>query len=373
MSLRIPLPNAPAGSVMEGMGQANALHQQNLENYMKQLQNQYYAPNIQSQIAERQALTKGYDIANQFAPERLRLANELSQQNLQFNPQRWQSEMALQGAQTREHQLMDPLRAQQLQQQVKYYPQVTEADIESKKALSQYRQAGGAGIGVGQKEMQGFINQLQNERPDWSPQQVNQAASSYLSGQNTLPDGTPLPEPSGIAGSYIAQIRKRGSTAAIQNQSANMDILYDDLKKFDIDAVKSMAGPQGRAKLAYAKAKMITNPNDPNIDPMARRYFSAMNQTIINMDTMRKAFGTSVVPDYVYKTIGRLTNPNDSIFNDPKQIEQNFNAVIDSINNQRKTLNRKASFGATAQLPIGSEQKKATRRYNPQTGKLEHI
>lgn len=53
--LRIPLPNAPAGSVMEGMGQANALSGQMLENQIKNVQAQYAPLTTQAEAASKLA------------------------------------------------------------------------------------------------------------------------------------------------------------------------------------------------------------------------------------------------------------------------------------------------------------------------------
>lgn len=53
--LRIPLPNAPAGSVMEGMGQANALSGQMLENQIKKVQAQYAPLTTQAEAASKLA------------------------------------------------------------------------------------------------------------------------------------------------------------------------------------------------------------------------------------------------------------------------------------------------------------------------------
>jgi len=100
----LPLPKVvadvgPGGGLVTAMQGMNALSRSNLENAYQALQNQYYAPNIESQIAERNALTQGYNIANKYAPDRLRLANLLSQQQYEYNPSIWQSEIGLRNAQ----------------------------------------------------------------------------------------------------------------------------------------------------------------------------------------------------------------------------------------------------------------------------------
>ncbi len=73
----------------------NELTKQNLEN-------KYYAPNIESEIANRNALTKGYNINNQYAPDRLRLANEHAGLENKYYGRNIESEMGLRGAQKSE-------------------------------------------------------------------------------------------------------------------------------------------------------------------------------------------------------------------------------------------------------------------------------
>lgn len=368
----------PGGGIVTAGRGINALRASDLENKMNELKNQYYAPNIESEIAQRQALTKGYNIANEYAPERLRLANELSKQNLEWNPRKWQSEIENRNALTQGYNINNVFSPERLklanehQTQINsLYPELTKAQINAQNALSNYRELGGAGMGVGQKELNGFQRQLQLEHPDWTPQMVNQAASSYLAGESNLPTGEQLPSLSGLGQTYIAQIQRRNAPVAVQNQAAQMDILYDELNNFNINAVKQFAGPQGKIRLAQAKLKMATNPNDPNIDPQAREFISAMNQAIINMDAMRKAFGTSIVPDYVYATLGKLTNPADSIWNDPNQVAKNYETVLNSIKRTRDMISKKAKYGATYQSNEKEKKSNAKWIYNQQTGKLE--
>lgn len=371
MALPLP-PIYPGGDFLASMAAGNAVKQSSLANEAARLQNQYYGPNIQSEINKRLAETKGIDITNQYLPDKLKLANAFSQLQNQYYAPNIQSEIANRNALTQKYNTMTPLEAEELRLKNQFYPDVTKSSIEAQKALSNYRATGGASMGVGQKELMGLERQLQMEHPEWSPQMTNQAASAYLSDQNQLPTGEMLPPLSGLGQTYIAQIRRRAAPVAIQNQSAQMDVLYDELNNFDIDAVKSFAGPRGKAKLMEAKAKMALNPNDPTIDPMARRFISAMNQSIINMDAMRKAFGTSVVPDYVYQTLGKLTNPASSVWDDPEQVGKNYQKVLESIKRTRDMISEKAKYGATYQSSPNKEKKSGVHWvYNQSTGKLE--
>jgi hypothetical protein len=305
----------------------------------------------QAQTPHLQAETRGLDIANQFSPERLRLANEYAALQNRFYTPNIQSEILSRNALTNKILQMTPLEAEELRLKNKNYEDLIKAQIEAQKSLSKYRELGGAGMGVPQKELMGLKHQIQIEHPDWTPDKIDQAGSAYLSGENTLPTGESLPPASGLVQTHLDLIQGRKATAAIKNQAAQMDVLYDELENFDIDAVKEFAGPRGKAKLLEAKTKMAINPDDPTIDPKARRFIAAMQQSIINMDAMRKAFGTSVVPDYVYSTLGRLTNPADSIWNDPKQVWINYKQVVDSIKRTRDIISAKAKHGATYRLP----------------------
>lgn len=70
---RIPSVDETGSFVNEGMLQANAVQKSALENAAQRLKNQYYAPDILSQIANRNALTQGQTITNQYLPDQLRL------------------------------------------------------------------------------------------------------------------------------------------------------------------------------------------------------------------------------------------------------------------------------------------------------------
>ncbi len=348
----IPLPNAPAGNFQEGFKNANELSRQLLENRMKNLQNQYYGPNIESEMALRGAQTNELNTMTPLKAAELGLKN-------QFYPSDIKSQMAFRGAQTNKLNTMTPLEAAELRTRNEFLPQTLQSDITYKNAMADWRKSGGmGGMGVDQKAAQGFNNQLRMDHPDWTPEQINDASNAYYEGRNTLSDGTPLPPLSGQAEDRLTKITNKNAPVAVRNQAANYDVLYTDLKDFDIEAVKSFAGPQGKVRLAQAKAKMLVNPDDPSIDPMARRFISAMNQAIYNMDSMRKAFGTSVVPEYVYKTIGRLTNPTDSIFNDPSQVEKNYKAVVDQVKKNRDLYFQKSKKGVTAGVENENENEK---------------
>lgn len=209
----IPLPRVvadvgPGGGLVTAMGGINALAH-------NMLKTKYYAPDIQSQINNRNALTEGQKIQNQYMPDKLRLANALAELHNQYYGPNIESEINNRNSLTNKNNTLTPLEATQLELKNKYYPQVTESNIASQKALNDYRKSGGAGMGVGQKELRGFENQLSIDHPEWSPEEINEAANAYLTGDNTLSDGSPLPPIGGKAESFLNQIAKRGTTAPI--------------------------------------------------------------------------------------------------------------------------------------------------------------
>lgn len=358
----MPAPQ-PGGDYVSAMSNVNALHDAMLKSKMQQMQNQvqqikmpYVGPKEQEELRKAQLYNQYYGPEKQATIAHQNLVNQFYGPNIQ-------SEMAFRGAQTNKLNTMTPLEAQQLRLANQFYPELTKSQIASQNAMANWRNMGGGGLGVAQKDLNSFTRQLMLENPQQPNedqnaynQRINQIQSAHLEGSDTLPDGTPIQPLSGTGQQLLTTITNRNAPVAVKNQAANMDVLVNDLKDFDIEAVQALAGPQGKAKLAYAKAQMATNPNNPNIDPMARRFLTAMNQSIVNMDSMRKAFGTSVVPDYVYKTIGELTNPSSSIWNDSKQVGQNYQKLIETMEKNRNLLMEKAKKGVTAGLPNKSEK-----------------
>jgi NACalpha-BTF3-like transcription factor len=59
-----------------------------LANALAQLKNQYYGPNMQSTISNRNALTQGQNIQNQFMPDKLRFENQAAQTQNEYLPEK---------------------------------------------------------------------------------------------------------------------------------------------------------------------------------------------------------------------------------------------------------------------------------------------
>src|SRR5688572_19809723 len=131
------------------------------------LYNQYYAPNIQSEISNRNALTNKYNTMTPLEAEAQRIAN-------QFAPQREQ------------------------------------ADIN-------WRNMGGAGGGVGQKEEMLFQSLVAKDNPQLKndPLKIYEASNILRQGGATLPDGTKLNPLSPAARASFDRITKGTTTAPI--------------------------------------------------------------------------------------------------------------------------------------------------------------
>lgn len=224
-----------------------------------------------------------------------------------------------------------------------------EAGIKENEEKANYYKRGGAGGrgGVALAQQAKLMENIKRDNPSFDDDKAFEAAGELLDGKTTLADGTPIVA-SGLTKQNLQNVQGTRATSVIKNQYTQMDLLANDLNDFDINAVASFAGPKGKLKLANAKLQMATNPNDPSIDPMARRYVSAMSSALINMDQMRKAFGTSIVPEYVFKTLGRLSNPADSIWNDEKQVKESYKTVTKAIDKMRNNLREKVKGGVLA-------------------------
>lgn len=351
--MALPLPKVvadvgPGGPLVTSMMGTNALKQSALENKMKELENKYYAPNIESEIGYRNALMQGKNIENQYLPQKLQLANAMQEMQNKYYAPNIQSEISERNALTNKYNMMTPLEAQELKLKNQFYPQVTQAQIGAQNALSNIRSLGGAQMGVGQKEILGLQRQLQIDHPEWNANQANQAASAYLSGDQSLPTGEALPPLSGLGQTFIAQIQKRNSTAAVQNQAANMDVLASDVNDIDITPAMKFAGLKGKADYAKYSLDMAMGRSVPQ---EFRDYVSFKNVTSnFAMDALRKGFGTSVVPDYVYATLGKASQPNSSWWFDPEQVSSQWNKTKEWINSNAERYKKKATQGISANI-----------------------
>lgn len=193
-----------------------------------------------------------------------------------------------------------------------------------------------------QKNLTAFEKRLKIDNPNWSDDEIRQYGDAYLHHKNEI-DGMKLPPLSSQAENLRSSIWNSASTVAIRNQAAQMQNAYDEIKSVDIKPIQAFSGLKGTANFYYQQA----NPDKRTKEWYDYDTFRTVDKTYI-MDTLRKAWGTSVVPEYVNTTIGKLSNPNDPIWGNPKQVEERWNRTIELTKKNAENLRRQAERGPTA-------------------------
>ncbi len=261
--MSLPLPKVvsdvgPGGPLVTSMKGQNALQE-------LMLKNKYYGPNIESEMNNRNALTKGQNITNEYMPDKLRMANALAQLQNQYYGANKESEINGRNALTNKYNTMTPLEAKELQLKNESYREIAESNMNLQKANANFKNSGGGGMGVAQKELKGLESQLSQEHPEWTPEQTNQAASAYINGDSALPDGTQLSEPSGMVQTFVDNVIKRGTTAQGLNQqrfATTTDKLLEEGKGL-MDSVSRYAGVLGKGKGGADKIKSTLGIDTP--------------------------------------------------------------------------------------------------------------
>lgn len=137
MALPLPrvIPDVEAGGgLVTALSGMNALHK-------KMLENKYYAPNIESEINNRNALTEGQNIENKYSPEKMQLANELARlTNKNYEPN-IQSEINNRNALTNKYNTMTPLEAQELRIKNQFMPEKFRQEAQRREYLLNNPQA----------------------------------------------------------------------------------------------------------------------------------------------------------------------------------------------------------------------------------------
>lgn len=296
---------------------------------------------------------KAQQLANAIAAVKAKYAEPLTKQDLQraiLNNMHQQQENTRYGEMTplevnklylanQFAKQMNPLKIQHQQLIDKFYPELIKSQI-------QWRNNAGFGRGgVFQQELNDLRRQIQADFPQYSnnPQKINDITNAYLSDNDTLPSGERLPVMSASAKYIITNLRNKNSTAAIQNNAANLTNTLDELKNIDITPVVNMAGIKGKVNYLYQKI----NPSERTQEWRDYDLFRNQTSTLV-MDSLRQALKTSVVPQYVKDTIGHLSNPNDEIWDDPKQVKLKWNKIIEWVERAAGNAVRQAQFGPTA-------------------------
>ncbi len=106
-------------------------------------------------------------------------------------------------------------------------------------------------------------------------------------------------------------------------------------------------------KIDYLNMK--ANPNKRTEAWRQYDAFRTVTATLV-MDTLRNSLKTSVIPDYVNQTLGKFSNPNDEMWDDPKQVQEKWDTLIHWVDKSAKNVTKQAEHGATVNL--GNDENK---------------
>lgn len=281
-----------------------------------QLQNQWYAPEKQSRIAQTNANTAMRNILNQYLPQQQQLsmlaqslASQLAQANLPYAQQLDKARINLMGAQA--NRLNNPMLG-----------------------------GGRSGAGVNMQILNGLKGQISFEHPDWDSAKVDQYASSYLNGESTLPDGTPLPSPSGSVKYILDSAEMKRQPAAATNQqryASTLEQAFDNANKIAPSAFK-FSGAAGQAKLKLAEAQAATGGYDPDY----QNYLTFTHQTVPLLASEIMKTGGVNQSDMQKLTAMKQVNPISGVTN-PEVAMQQFKYLQSLYNDIDKTISQTPS------------------------------
>ena len=339
------------------------------ENIHKNLMNKWYEPNIKSEISSREASTTGTNLENQLKQLKLKypglgesgVIGTIAEMQLAADRpdlyKNLQQQMQQSGA-LKQGETFNPMSV--LQRNIN-------AELSSKEALAQMRSGGGSAMRYAptqQKNLIAFKDQLKKDHPDWDANTLDQATNGYLSGAEEV-NGVKLPELGGQADTLRSSIYNKSSTAQIKNQAAALNNTASELNSIDITPIKEFSGVGGKAN--YMGMKL----NPSSRTEAWRKYdaFRTVTATLI-MDTLRNSFKTSVVPDYVNQTLGKFSNPNDEMWDDPKQVQEKWDTLLNWVNKSAKNVTRQAEHGATVKLNSGENSGDKKVKWKIENGQL---
>lgn len=324
----------------------NTLAREALENRMQELKNQYYGQDIESQMGLRNAQSSEI---NKLLPGRI---EELGLKNKWYGPN-IQAEIAQRNSLTNRVNTMLPGEAQELAIRNMFGKQREQADIEQKIAQARYMELGGSGASASGHDRRDLIRTIALENPKISnnPSKLNEIASAYLSGENKLPDGTPLKPPSGLVNSIINPLNLRQDTSAGNNQKRFADTLETLFKLSDKNAEKAFqfVGLAGKTKKGLDILLGQTDKNDPNYVA----YNKFINEDVPAMVTeiIRTSGANST---NAQKAVAFNQAFNDNLISNPEVARENYSEL--------KTLYR--AIGKTISKSITQRNKDLSSQSN---------
>jgi hypothetical protein len=334
MFSKIPLPeNISLGNrILQGMEGINALTNSNLENHKKKLENQYYAPNILSEINYRNAGTNKINTMTPLEAKELEIKNK-------YGDQREQANINNTNALTNKTTTMTPLEAEELKTKNEFARQREQADIDKTKAQTQLELQGGSGASASGHDRAELRNILSIEYPEWknNPTKLNQAASAYISGSNTMPDGRVLNPPSGLVSSIVNPLNLKQDTAAGNNQKRFADTLETLFKSSDENADKAFkfVGLAGKSKKAFDRIIGQVGDNDP--DFIAYNKFVTEDVPALATEIIRTAGANST---NAQKATAFKQAFEDNIITNPKIAEENYKELKKLYRSIGKTISK---------------------------------
>lgn len=311
--MALPLPKVVADTLPGGIGTLfNNMREQELKNQLQKLQNQYYAPSIESEIANRNALTQEQNIQNQYAPERLRLANELAtMQNKYFIPTK-ESALASQAAQTAKtleenkfiptkysiQQMNAQIRARELNNQVNNSFRLWSQTPEGQKIISNSPSVANAILQNMRSQAQIMMNNSMNNIPQIPSE--NAMTNNIPSNIINIPKTSNIPVNINNVPKNIYPEQKPASIVQNENPlppDASNEDLIKDIQQGARDAYAKTNYPADTKKRLYAGARFKTTvPSILQNFELAKIYFSPKGQVQLKKDEFRAMTEKRVPP-----------------------------------------------------------------------------
>jgi hypothetical protein len=257
------------------------LHKKNAAE-MLGLQNQYYAPNILSEIAARQATTNR---TNQLTPLEVieqQLKNsrtsqltplEVEQQkiNNKYLAQEKQSGLIKQALENSRASQENPLDIYKKKVENAYLMEQKRAEIENIKAQANYRNQGGAqGSTAFSKNEKMLLRGIDDDNPQLNgdPEKIREARNVLTSGGDTLSDGTKLNPMSKQTSDAYSAVAKTTSDVGARQQQRFANTLETVFKIADKNADKAFqyAGVAGKAQQGFDAFTAQSGRLDPNYE-----------------------------------------------------------------------------------------------------------
>lgn len=176
-----------------------------------------------------------------------------------------------------------------------------------------------------------------------------------------------------IKDKYDLDILKKTTDPAIRMKVADARNVDIALGRVNVDDLTQYGGASGQTRLRRDMLQAALG----NTPERYQRYQLSKTYVDTAAKQLRKFYGTSIQEAEVQR-INELVNPA-SWFVDPETAKKKFHAAKDIFESETKTfanaLNKSPVSNQSVLREEGSniQQKKATMRFNPQTGKLEKI